>query len=279
MREQLRAVEASAEPAAGEARESAIPRLVELHGDQLYALGLRFCGDPEKARDLVQETFLLAYRKWHQFQGRARASTWLYAIAARVCQRSQRRKRDQPGRMRSLEELLPFGESLAAVAPTSAELEDLEERTEMLREVEQAIAELPVGFRMPLVLKEIAGLSIAEIAAVLGLRAVTIKTRLHRARLAVRKAIERGRPRVAAPPPIFDRQVCLDLLAAKQDALDRGVAFEFPDGRVCERCAGVFASLDLAQDACRAVGRGELPETLRRAILAHIAAQKFGHSP
>lgn len=262
------------EPRSGEPRESAIPRLVELHGDQLYALGLRFCGDPEQAHDLVQETFLLAFRKWHQFQGRARASTWLYSIAARLCQRAQRRQREGPARMRSLDELLPFGESGAAVAPTSDELEDLEEHSAMLREVEQAIAELPVSFRMPLVLKEIAGLSLSEIAAVLGLRPETVKTRLHRSRLAVRKAIESGRPRVPAPPPIFDRQVCLDLLAAKQDALDRGTRFEFPDGIVCERCAGVFAGLDLAQDACRAIGRGELPEPVRRAILERVETRK-----
>jgi RNA polymerase sigma-70 factor (ECF subfamily) len=268
----------TSEPSGGEPREVAIPRLVELHGDQLYALGLRFCGDAERAHDVVQETFLLAFRKWDQFQGRSRASTWLYTIATRVCQRQHRKQGRERLRMRSLDELSPFGESTIAVAPAGDGLEEREERAAVLHEVENAIAELPAAFRMPLVLKEIAGLSLAEISAVLGVRVETVKTRLHRARLAVRKEVESGRPHRAAPPPIFDKQVCLDLLAAKQDSLDRGVLFEFPDQLVCERCASVFAGLELAQDACRAAGRGELPPALRRAILEHVRGGHAGRS-
>lgn len=264
------------EPGPGEPRESAIPRLVELHGDRLYSLGLRFCGDADRARDLVQETFLLAFRKWDQFQGRARASTWLYTIASRICQRQREKQAREKMRMRSLDDLLPFAESTVAAETASERIEQLEEREAVLREVEDAIAELPAAFRMPLVLKEIAGLSLADISAALGVRVETVKTRLHRARLAVRKAIESGRPQRAAPPPVFDKQVCLDLLAAKQDALDRGVEFDFPDGMVCDRCAAVFASLDLAQDACRAAGRGELPPALRRAILEHVRSGGAG---
>jgi len=261
------------EPRGGEPRELALPRLVEQYGDQLYALGLRFFGNAESALDLVQETFLLAYRKWHQFEGRARASTWLYTIAARVGQRQRRKLGRERARMRSLEELSPFYEDTLAIPPAE---NDPEDRAEMLRDVESAIAGLPAAFRMPLVLKEIAGLSLADISAALGVRIETVKTRLHRARLAVRKEVESGRPKRAAPPPIFDKQVCFDLLAAKQDALDRNVAFVFPDDVVCERCAAVFAGLELAQDACRAAARGELPPALRREILEHVRGKGTG---
>jgi RNA polymerase sigma-70 factor (ECF subfamily) len=260
----------TSEPSAGEARETAIPALVESHGDRLYALGLRFCGDAEQAHDLVQETFLLAFRKWSQFEGRSRASTWLYAIAARVGQRQLRKLARQPARIGSFEELSPFGETSVPAPPPQDELEAREEQAAILREVEEAIARLPALFRMPLVLKEIGGLSLADISAALGVRVETVKTRLHRARLSVRKEVEGARPRRPAPPPKFEKQVCLDLLAAKQDALDRGVRFEFPDGMVCERCAGVFAGLELAQDACRAAARGELPPALKRAILENV---------
>jgi len=258
------------EPSGGEPRELAIPRLVEEYGDQLYALGLRFCGNAESALDIVQETFLLAFRKWNQFEGRSRASTWLYTIAARVGQRQRRKLGRERARMRSLEELSPFYEDTLAVPPAE---HDVEDRAHMLREVESAIAGLPAAFRMPLVLKEIAGLSLADISAALGVRIETVKTRLHRARLAVRKEVESGRPRRAAPAPIFDKQVCFDLLAAKQDALDRGVAFVFPDEIVCERCDAVFAGLELAQEACRAAARGEQPPALKRAILEHVRSR------
>ena len=61
----------------------AVPKLVEEHGGKLYHLALKFCGNPADAEDLVQQTFLLAYRKWSQFKGDAAPTTWLYTIAAR----------------------------------------------------------------------------------------------------------------------------------------------------------------------------------------------------
>ena len=60
----------------------------------------------ENAEDLVQETFLQAYRKWDQFEGRSEPSTWLYTIAARICQRMHRRRAGEPERLASLDELL-----------------------------------------------------------------------------------------------------------------------------------------------------------------------------
>jgi len=254
-----------------EPREVAIPLLVDAHGGRLFSLGMRFCGDREEARDLVQETFLLAFRKWHQFEGRARPSTWLYTIAARVCQRFHRKRSGEPERLESLDELLPFGSGPMAVAPGDED-EPLarELLTEAREQAERAIAALPLAFRMPFVLKEIAGLSLAEVGAVLGLKEATVKTRLHRARLRVRKALEQALPRRDVPPVIFSRQVCLDLLQAKQDALDHGADFQFPDRVVCERCAELFATLDLTQGVCRDIARGELPDELRRELLARL---------
>jgi len=67
-------------------------------------------------------------------------------------------------------------------------------REEGRREIEAAIASLPITFRMPLVLKEIVGFPLAEIAGILGIKAATVKTRLHRARLRIRKALEEALP-------------------------------------------------------------------------------------
>ena len=249
----------------------ALALLVEDQGGRLYSLGLRFCGSPEEAEDLVQETFLQAYRKWPQFQGRSSAATWLYTIASRICQRFHRKKSGEPERMQSLDELLPFGEPRMAVVPdeTDGPLNQ-QIREDGRRQIEAAIAGLPLSFRMPLVLKEVVGCSLAEIAGILGLKEATVKTRLHRARLRIRKALEEALPEKTVPPPIYSKQVCLDLLQAKQDTLDRGVAFDFPDQLVCERCAELFATLDLAQGVCREIARGELPERLRRELLAQV---------
>lgn len=251
----------------------ALPLLVEAQGGRLYALGLRFCGGPHEAEDMVQETFLQAYRNWSQFQGHSSAATWLYTIASRVCQRFHRKKSGEPDRLESLEELLPLGEPLMAVIPGDDDgpLAD-SIREEARREIEAAITNLSLDFRMPLVLKEIVGFSIAEVACIMGIKEATVKTRLHRARLRLRKAMEQALPTREVPPPVYSMQVCLDLLQAKQDSLDRGVDFDFPDQVVCERCAELFATLDLAQGICRDIARGELPQGLRRQVLQQLGA-------
>lgn len=253
------------EPSARTPREEAIPRLVALHGGRLHALARRFCRDEEEASDLVQETFLQAYRHWDRFEGRSRATTWLFTIAARLCTRFHRKRAGEPQHLRSLDEFLPLAADEMGVVPSDA-AERAETRTAARTAVEDAIASLPATFRMPLVLKEVVGLSVREMAAVLGIREATAKTRLHRARLEVRNAVESVLPRRAVPGPRFSTRVCLDLLKAKQEALDRGVEFAFPDGEVCTRCAELFATLDLTSEVCSDVARGELPSALRRAL-------------
>lgn len=256
----------------GEPAETAIPKLLDLHGGRIYNLGLRLCGGPDEAQDLVQETFLNAFRRWGQFEGRADPSTWLYTIAARACQRLHRRRSGEPSRMEALEELLPSSQQ---AIPDLSVLEGPHEervRQEMRERLEAALARLPVEFRLPLVLKEIVELPLADVARVLGIREETAKTRLHRARLKLRKELEAALPRGPVPPPPPSRQVCMDLLRAKQEALDRGVPFEVPPGEICSRCQALFATLDLAKDACARIGQGGLPPEVREMLMADLRA-------
>ena len=74
---------------------------------RLYRIGLRMCGKPDEAEDLVQETLLQGFRKWEQFEGRSNPATWLYTIAGRLCQRKHRRRAGEPARLESLSDLLP----------------------------------------------------------------------------------------------------------------------------------------------------------------------------
>ncbi len=255
-----------------EPAETAVPKLVEAYGGPLYAVGLRFCGNREDAEDMVQETFLAAFAHWAQFEGRSKPSTWLYTIAARICQRKRRPRSGQPARMLSLDELLPLREPAIASAPPE-DHDALRERRRTREAAENAIAELPEPFRMPFVLKEVLGFAVNDVAAILGLEAVTVRTRVHRARLRVRRALEGGLPRRRVAPLAYSKAVCLDLLKAKQEALDRGAKYRFPAGIVCERCATVFETLDLAQGVCRDLADGKLPARLRREILQKLAAR------
>ncbi|MHC4822156.1 MAG: RNA polymerase sigma factor, partial [Planctomycetota bacterium] len=97
--------------------DEALPLLLDEYGGVLYGLGLRFCGNPADAEDLVQQTFLQAWRAWDGFDGRSSPGTWLHTIASRVCGRFRRKKSGEPRTVGSLESLLPFGESAMADLP------------------------------------------------------------------------------------------------------------------------------------------------------------------
>ncbi len=207
-------------------------------------------------------------RKWHQFHGDANPATWLYTIAARACQRRQRRRSGEPRHMASLDDLTPRPEGPVADLPEVVESPlDGQLRREARETVERAVSELPHHYRMALVLKDIVELSVSEVAAILGLKPATVKTRVHRGRLHLRRVLTEALPQKDAPPPLYSQQICLDLLRAKQEALDRGAPFPVPQEEVCGRCQALFRTLDVARESCLEIGRGELPPALAKRLL------------
>lgn len=259
------------ESLSGATREVVIPQLVESVGSRLYRIGLRMCGNPDEAEDLVQEVFLQAWRKWDQFKGESQVTTWLYTIAAHACRRMHRRRAGEPDCFASFDELLPSNEPLMAIVPhESNDPEAITIRAEAMRHVQTAIADLPEEFRLPIIFKEILGLSIVETARVLDVKPETVKTRLHRARLRLRKALIEVLPHRDAPMPSYSIRVCLDLLEAKQTALDRGEPFPITEQTISERCQGVFDTLDLTQQACRTMLDGEMPAVVRERIVTSV---------
>ena len=245
---------------------------MEEHGGLLYALGRRFCGDEDEARDLVQDVLLLAWKNWDQFDGRSQAKTWLYTIAARACQRRHRRRAGEPEHMASLEELLPGPAGHAPdLRARGDDAFDEQVRRETREAVERGISRLPFDFRIALVLKDIVELPVAEIAAILDVKPATVKTRVHRARLLLRKELCDRFPDCPSPAAGQPAQVCFDLLRAKLDALDRGVDFELADPDLCDRCSVVFHQLDLTKDACSEIFRGPVPESVAASVREAVA--------
>ena len=249
--------------------------LVAAEGPRLYGVARRLCGDPADAEDLVQETFLQAFRAWDQLASPDNPRPWLYAIARRACQRMRRRRAGEPDRLEPLDTLEGLLPRPAATVPDLGALADGPHadrlRAEAREIVERAVAELPERFRMPLVLADIAELGTADIARALGLEEATVKTRIHRARLRLRAALAAGLPQRPVPPAGHARQVCLDLLRARLEALDRRAPFPYSGQALCERCKAVLGTLDLATDACTALGRQDLPPELRERLMSAAA--------
>jgi RNA polymerase sigma-70 factor (ECF subfamily) len=161
------------------------------HADRLFAFGRRICGHVQDAQDLVQETFLNAYRGLDGFRGDAKMSTWLYAIAARVCIRKRRKRKDAPDRELSLEEFLPTDEGEFRLQPIAdgPNPEQAMQNKELREALDGAIQALPRAYRLVLVLRDMEGLSAKEVGSIMGLNERAVKSRLHRARLFVRQRL------------------------------------------------------------------------------------------
>jgi RNA polymerase sigma-70 factor (ECF subfamily) len=161
------------------------------HIDIMYRFAYRLCGEAEAAKDLVQETFLNAYRAYDRFRGDAQVSTWLYAIASHACLRMRRKRKGEPERELSLEEFVPTSEGEFALQIPMEGLSPQEalENKELRQILDRAVGKLPRKYRMVLVLRDMEGLSAKEVGGILGVNERAIKSRLHRARLFVRKEL------------------------------------------------------------------------------------------
>lgn len=252
--------------------EEAIPALLAEHGGKLLGLSRRLCGSPEDAEELLQDIFLAAFRSWDQFEARSKPTTWLYTIATRACTRKNRKRAGEPDTIESLDSLTPNDSSTVPVLVDRSDGPfETSARRELQQQVESALSAVPQDFRVALILKDIVDLSVSEVATVLGIKEATVKTRVYRARLALRKVLAETLPQ----RPVHDPEappVCRELLLAKLDALDRGVAFPLAPELLSDRCETFFQTLDLTQEVCRSVGEGAIPEDVRARIESALKA-------
>ncbi len=166
-------------------------RLYRDHVDLIYRYAHRLCGESESAKDLVQETFLNAYQGLKDFRGEARVSTWLYTIASRACIRMRRKRKGEPEHELSLEEFVPTseGEFRLQIPIDGLSPEEALQNKELRQALDQAIEKLPQKYRIALVLRDMEGLSAKEVGTIMGLNERAVKSRLHRARLFVRREL------------------------------------------------------------------------------------------
>jgi RNA polymerase sigma-70 factor (ECF subfamily) len=170
---------------------AAFEQLVRRHGPRMLATARRLLGNEPDARDAVQEALLSAWRSIGDFAGGARLSTWLHRIAMNAALMRMRRRRRRPEE--SIDDLLPRfdadGHRVDDVASVAEPAEAIVERAETRAMVRRAIERLPESYRTVLVLRDIEELDTEDAAAVLGVSTNALKTRLHRARQALRTLI------------------------------------------------------------------------------------------
>jgi len=175
---------------------AAFAMLVERHQRQLYRLALRMTGSEADAQEVLQEAFLNAYQKLPLFRGEAQFSSWLYRIAANSALMRLRRKRRAPDTLaeQPLELAGPRFSAEGYLEPASSS--DWSQRAdekmmsgELGEAINKAVADLPDDYRTVFLLKDVDGLSNEDIANALDLTVPAVKSRLHRARLALREKL------------------------------------------------------------------------------------------
>ena len=159
----------------------AFSELMEAYQKQVYLLALRTVGDPEDAADMTQEAFLRAWRSVGSFRGDSKFSVWLYRLTTNVCIDFLRSRGRKPTVSLTVENEDEETQELD-VADERFDPEAQFERAELRRSVQRGLESLPEDYRMILILRELNGLSYAEIGETLQLEEGTVKSRLFRAR-------------------------------------------------------------------------------------------------
>jgi len=171
--------------------DAAFAEIVDLVGDRVFAQILSSVGRPERARELLQETFLRAYQALPRFSQQARLRTWIGAIAGNLCIDESRRQAAGRGQVRSLDDPgegsgLGTVAILASADPT-ADAQAIAEEERM--RVREAVSDLPAIYRDVVHLRAYEGLSYAEIAEILSCTVGAAKQRMHHATRLLRQVL------------------------------------------------------------------------------------------
>jgi RNA polymerase sigma-70 factor (ECF subfamily) len=170
----------------------AAEELVGTYGDRVYRLAVRITGSASDAEEVAQDALWTASRKIDTFRGSAAFGSWLYRITANAAYQKLRGRRSHRHEI-AWDDLVPSfdekGQYLEPALDWSTKLNDPAIESELRSAMSAAIDDLPGEYRAPLLLRDVEGLSTLEIAEALHVKPATIKSRVHRARLFLRKRL------------------------------------------------------------------------------------------
>ena len=173
---------------------TAAEQLLATYGDRAYRLALRITGNREDAEEALQDAFWNVVWKIDTFRGAAAFGSWVYRIVANAAYQKGRR-RAQRGVETPLDDVLPVfdqaGRHASEVTDWSSTVHDAAVQRELREAMASAIGELSPDYRAVIVMRDVEGMSVIEVADALGVLETTVKTRTHRARLQLRKRLAR----------------------------------------------------------------------------------------
>ena len=255
-------------------------RLLERMSRPIYRFGRGFCRNPEDAEDVMQEVLASLVRSLPSFRGEASLTTWAYTVARNACIRQRRKSGresvslDEPGDGSARD-----SSALLLVADGAADPERRLLRRELDAALRLALASLPAPQREAVLLRDVEGLPLPEVARVLRVGERAAKARIHRGRAALRTALARLNDEEAAvverPPGcpdtarLMSRYLEGDLDSSRCASLARHVAG-------CSSCGRACRELRRSLGACRRYGRRPIPARVREGIRRSIAAVLIG---
>jgi RNA polymerase sigma-70 factor (ECF subfamily) len=248
--------------------DDALEQALALLQNTVFSFSMRVCGQRQDAEDTMQEVLLKSVPHLPKFDSPKALLVWLYKVAKNRCLMSRRRSKFAPNRELSLEELMPDRRELEKLSSEGGiNPERFAIRSEEAGMLREAIQKLPAQYRIVLVLRDMEGLTDEDVAEITGLRTGTVRVRLHRARLFVRKELMKAwKPRAGRnigagvphgaspqePKPARCKAMFAELSNYLDEQLDDSLCDELErhlDG--CGPCKVFLASLEATIEQCR----------------------------
>jgi RNA polymerase sigma-70 factor, ECF subfamily len=244
-----------------EGKPNAVENAISLLQHAVFSFSMKMCGHREDAEDTSQDVLTRALPHLSKFDSAQALASWLYRVARNRCVSSRRQSKFAPtaAQKLSLDELMPSGRELQELVSsdeTTAEAKVLV--AESAENVRRVLLKVPPEYRIVLVLHDMEGLDAPEVGRILDIKPGTVRVRLHRARLFLRRELNR-RPASAAskPAPTAGAGKCRSMFAALSDYLD-GIV----DDATCEQmqvhikdcapCEAFVQSLQRTVEQCKA---------------------------
>jgi RNA polymerase sigma-70 factor, ECF subfamily len=269
--------------------QKSLEEALALLQNTVFSFSMKVCGQRQDAEDTMQEVLLKSLPILPKFDNPKALMVWLYKVAKNRCLMSRRKSKFAPKEDLSLEDLMPDRRELQKLSGSSDGTPETSLlRRENAKRLREAVQRLPAEYRLILVLHDMEELSDGDVAEITGLRLGTIRVRLHRARLFVRKELakqDQSRMRHRTPEPsekilLSERprqRRCKEMFAELSnyldDQLDDSLCEELEkhmDG--CEPCKAFLSSIEKSIQQCR-TAPNESPDprlaaNLRRALMA-----------